>query len=471
MRKVRRKIRSKVRRKTRAVRTTARAPQSPAVKAAPDTASSLKVGGAKDPAEKAADRSAARALGVSAGSFGRGQAPPPVLAPGTAAAHAPAEAAERVAGLGAGRGLSTGERSRFEPAFGRDLSAVRVHDGYSGAAASRSLGARAFAHGNDIAFDKGARTTRTMAHELAHVIQDGGAGKAMLRRDLAIPPPFPDAQPNVLTERQRRSAQRYNERRFEDPFTIKIIRDVYGSIPMYPAVIDDDFINATVAWQARRGLRQTGKFNISTTRTMVRELRAEGQGRLARLLRSDNYVRVRTIAGPTFVPMGTPAALNRRFRWDVAFRTSLRSGFIVQHIQATKNETARLPGMTNSSFSFDFHERWVVDGRGNVTPLSGGGINDFWRTTMRVGTRGHWRARGTLYTVLNLPAVFGGPGAPNHAQASGSLPSHNSLNPAQRDRLGLPEGNRRIQSDEGPRTIGGEWNAMGPAATWFNRRR
>jgi Domain of unknown function (DUF4157) len=81
---------------------------------------------------------------------------------------------------GGGQPLSTSARSFFEPRFGYDFSAVRVHaDAHAGQLA-RSVNARAFTLGSDIVFGQGEyapETTtgkRLLAHELTHVVQQVG---------------------------------------------------------------------------------------------------------------------------------------------------------------------------------------------------------------------------------------------------------------------------------------------------------
>lgn len=92
-----------------------------------------------------------------------------------------AEAAIQAARTG-GQPLSAAERAFFEPRFGHDFSRVRIHAGSSAAAAARVVDAHAFALGSDIVFGAGqyAPSThggqRLLAHELAHVIQQGHAG-------------------------------------------------------------------------------------------------------------------------------------------------------------------------------------------------------------------------------------------------------------------------------------------------------
>ena len=78
-----------------------------------------------------------------------------------------------------GRSLTTPERARFEPAFGRDLSAVRVHAGAGAVALAIAEGASAVTVGSDIFLGPGyapatAAGERLLAHELAHVVQHAG---------------------------------------------------------------------------------------------------------------------------------------------------------------------------------------------------------------------------------------------------------------------------------------------------------
>jgi hypothetical protein len=86
--------------------------------------------------------------------------------------------------LGGGRPLESGTRARMESAFGHDFAAVRVHDDSRAGALSRELGAHAFTLGAHVAFADGGYRPGTpvgdalLAHELAHVVQQGGASPA-----------------------------------------------------------------------------------------------------------------------------------------------------------------------------------------------------------------------------------------------------------------------------------------------------
>jgi Domain of unknown function (DUF4157) len=105
-----------------------------------------------------------------------------------AAPHLAASTASLIAGLGGGSPLPASERAFFERRFGRDLSGVRIHDGTAADAAARSIQARAFTLGSDIAFAGGeygpgaAEGRRLMAHELAHTVQQEPSGAPEIRR-------------------------------------------------------------------------------------------------------------------------------------------------------------------------------------------------------------------------------------------------------------------------------------------------
>jgi hypothetical protein len=114
--------------------------------------------------------------------------------PGAAGGDGPRSAATRSAGPanllggGSGQSLPGSLRSRFEGAFGVDLSGVRVHTGPHADRMNRGLGSTAFTHGSDVFFGGGryAPDTRAgqhlLAHELTHVVQQGGTPGLVQRR-------------------------------------------------------------------------------------------------------------------------------------------------------------------------------------------------------------------------------------------------------------------------------------------------
>jgi hypothetical protein len=168
---------------------------------------SLKIGAANDPLEQQADQVADQVMRMadpapvlSAGPEGvsractacadkakeenvQRRAEPSVGAPG----EAPALVHETL--QAPGRPLDPGLRDFFEPRFGQDLSAVRVHDDARAAESAQSVGAAAYAVGTHVVFGAGRYQPgsdggrRLIAHELAHVGQQtGGAAAATVQR-------------------------------------------------------------------------------------------------------------------------------------------------------------------------------------------------------------------------------------------------------------------------------------------------
>ncbi len=89
-----------------------------------------------------------------------------------------AEVAAEVAGLrGGGAPLPPALRSYFEPRFGQDFAAVRLHTGGAAERSAAALEARAFTVGHDVVFGAGeyapesAAGRHLLAHELTHVVQ------------------------------------------------------------------------------------------------------------------------------------------------------------------------------------------------------------------------------------------------------------------------------------------------------------
>jgi hypothetical protein len=107
--------------------------------------------------------------------------------------HAPVARAPDAASLGAP--LPPDLLQRLELGFGAELSAVRLHTDQSAAALTEREGARAFAAGRDVYLGRDARSDlhaernfTTLAHEVAHVLQQTGRPDALGRlaaRDLA----------------------------------------------------------------------------------------------------------------------------------------------------------------------------------------------------------------------------------------------------------------------------------------------
>jgi hypothetical protein len=160
----------------------------------------LKVGAVDDPLEHEADRVADQVVRMPAPEVAMTPAPPSVsrkcdaceegeklqkkeAGPQAAAGEAPASVHAVL--RSPGQPLDAATRAYFEPRFGRDFSGVRVHT--AAAQSARDVNAHAYTVGYNIAFDTGRfapgsqEGRRLIAHELAHVVQQG-QGKPLLQR-------------------------------------------------------------------------------------------------------------------------------------------------------------------------------------------------------------------------------------------------------------------------------------------------
>jgi hypothetical protein len=102
----------------------------------------------------------------------------------TAAAGPPRLAASPSTLTSGGRALPSATRDFFESRMGRDLSHVRVHEGSEAGRLNAGIDAHAFTYGSHIWLGQGekADTGFTMAHELAHVLQQTQPGETRARR-------------------------------------------------------------------------------------------------------------------------------------------------------------------------------------------------------------------------------------------------------------------------------------------------
>jgi outer membrane protein OmpA-like peptidoglycan-associated protein len=83
---------------------------------------------------------------------------------------------------GKGRPLPGKTRAEMESAFGVGFGGVNVHTDAGAVQMNKELGAQAFTHGRDVYFNSGkyrpesSEGKRLLAHELTHVVQQGGGG-------------------------------------------------------------------------------------------------------------------------------------------------------------------------------------------------------------------------------------------------------------------------------------------------------
>jgi hypothetical protein len=96
---------------------------------------------------------------------------------------------------GKGKTLSDQTRADMENAFGVNFGGVNIHTDPEAIRMSKELGAQAFTHGHDVFFNAGkyrpesADGKRLLAHELTHVVQQGG-GKEKKVQKFSMPWPI-----------------------------------------------------------------------------------------------------------------------------------------------------------------------------------------------------------------------------------------------------------------------------------------
>ena len=117
--------------------------------------------------------------------------PLPAATPATSASRAPVSHGVATS-LGDGKPLDPAERSYFEPRFGFSFDKIRIHAGPEAARSALSVGASAYALGNDLVFGAEryqpgtSEGRRLLAHELAHVAAThagADAARPVIRRD------------------------------------------------------------------------------------------------------------------------------------------------------------------------------------------------------------------------------------------------------------------------------------------------
>lgn len=91
--------------------------------------------------------------------------------------------------LGPGRPLDSATHAFFEPRFGADFSQVRIHTDAKAAESARAVNALAYTVGRHLVFGAGqyapgtSRGQRLLAHELVHVMQQGGGAPRTMRSE------------------------------------------------------------------------------------------------------------------------------------------------------------------------------------------------------------------------------------------------------------------------------------------------
>jgi len=169
-----------------------------------------------------------------------------------------------------GHPLDTATRAFFEPRFGRDFSGVRVHSDAQAAESANYINGLAYTVGYDIVFgpSRFAPSTgdgrRLLAHELAHVVQQGhaaavGSGGVKLTAGPATPalqrdaPSGQQAQPNIPTGATKQGG----------PFSVTKSYDPVNASRDEVVQALTDYLNKELALQGGRQLAVTDRVRLA----------------------------------------------------------------------------------------------------------------------------------------------------------------------------------------------------------------
>jgi len=223
-----------------------------------------------------------------------------------------------IRGFRGGHRLPESERKFFEPRFGLDFSQVQLYTDSTAQASANALNAKAYTHRNNIVFGSGQYTPGTaggrwlMAHELAHVVQQQGAGKMnAIQRDLATPPPKEAPAPqDALSEGDIKKAIKFNKRRYNKPGT-RLIQDIVGSKPT-GTWVDADIV-AVARIQEQYGLKKDGKVGTKFFKFLDEELKAEKVSKADKHCLTALNIRK---GSENIVPRANGASMTRTFHMD-----------------------------------------------------------------------------------------------------------------------------------------------------------
>lgn len=310
------------------------------------------------------------------------------------------------ASKGKGNAMSTETKSSMENAFGTDFSSVKIHTDTSASQMSRDIHAKAFTNGSDIYFNKGqydpgsTSGKRLLAHELTHVVQQGGAERVnFIQRDLAVDPPNPDAEVAELTEEEIRDAIEYNSRRFRDENELMNLRDVLGQ-PSEPAVMDEETVRGVLQFQAENTLDQDGKIGPLTARVIGREMLEESKstpGIRRNAVKMLERGITLTLANNSYADTATTSQKHIKFDVNVPRGLNMRNYALVNFL---RGNMIRMPGasspnvmMYGSAVPFNFPVEQVdsVD----VDPI-------YWSSA---GSRWNYNVSGRRFSATDNPSI------------------------------------------------------------------
>lgn len=186
-----------------------------------------------------------------------------------------------------GQQLDASTRAFMEPRFGHNFGQVLIHTGPRAAESASAVKASAYTVGRDIVFGaqqfapETAHGKTLLAHELAHVVQQGGAGGGRVGPLNQKPGPSPVSifnptstpgriiQRRVLTPVEETAAINSGRGLFNS-LTVRVLQTITG-VPAAnrDGVIGRQTVRAISDWQTARGLADTGIVDQATMDRLV----------------------------------------------------------------------------------------------------------------------------------------------------------------------------------------------------------
>ena len=270
---------------------------------------------------------------------------------------------------GGGRPLDDAARTSMEGAFDADFSSVRIHEGSSDDSLNRSLNARAFTVGNDVYFannqfkPSSGDGQRLLAHELAHVVQQGGATAHSAHRKSVIRRTF---GPALVTSKAHLrdstdwSAFKGPQLSPNDPILVDNAnamvqkRSVISDVTWRPAVsVPAAHVGAIGA--NRRGYIRKGRSNSTGT-----TLKQTYETTIAGLLTAAEQRYAGTMDGQLAKPAHVAFLLNQALRYDTWNGPGASLDGFISGFSAKQDKFDRIrDGAIYVANSLDHWRRWL----------------------------------------------------------------------------------------------------------------
>lgn len=230
----------------------------------------LAIGRSDDPLEREADRAATQVMHGRSDLASAADTLPRLSRRSTPQPSQPAVAPTSVRRVleHPGEPLPGATRTLFEPRFGHDFGRVRIHHDALAARSAREVDAHAYTVGRDVVFGHGqyapdSRPGRELiAHELAHVVQQGGTGTVTRAQ-----PSGASAHPPTL---QRRSLWEGIAGLFSgDDFSDQALTDYLDRLDRTGAIEDYNESDNKARAVVRRWKRGDSRFLLTPARKML----------------------------------------------------------------------------------------------------------------------------------------------------------------------------------------------------------